>query len=79
MSDDDEFSRVAEIERAANGKPSYLDMDTAFCARMHAAITAGLENAPIGVITAPGTQNPICVSHLIAKYQAPAQRVVTRT
>ena len=63
MSDDDEFSRVAEIERAANGKPSYLDMDTAFCARMHAAITAGLENPPIGVITAPGTQNPICVSH----------------
>jgi hypothetical protein len=32
MSDDDEFSRVAEIERAANGKPSYLDMDAAFCA-----------------------------------------------
>ena len=24
MSDDDEFSRVAEIERAANGKLSYL-------------------------------------------------------
>jgi hypothetical protein len=74
MSDDDEFSCVAEIERAANRKPSYLD--AAFCARMHAAITAGLENAPIGVITTPGTQNPMCVSHLIAKYQAPAQRVV---
>src|SRR5262249_35244006 len=42
MSDDDEFSRVAEIERAAKGKPSYLDMDAAFCARMYAAITAGL-------------------------------------
>ena len=40
MSDDDEFRRVAEIERAANGKPSYLDMDAAFCARMYAAITA---------------------------------------
>src|SRR5215831_7289304 len=25
-------ARVAEIERAANGKASYLDMDAAFCA-----------------------------------------------
>jgi len=58
MSDDDEFSRVAEIERAANGKPSYLQMDAAFTARMHAAITAGLECAPTGVITTPGTKNP---------------------
>ena len=58
MSDDDEFRRVAEIERAANGKPSYLNMDAAFCDRMRLAITAGLESAPIGVITTPGTQNP---------------------
>ena len=58
MSDDDEFRRVAEIERAANGKPSYLDMDEAFCARMRMAIMAGLESAPIGVVTTPGTQNP---------------------
>jgi len=58
MSDDDEFSRVAEIERAANGKASYLDMDAAFCARMYAAITAGLESAPTGIVTTPGTQNP---------------------
>ena len=58
MSDNDEFRRVAEIERAANGKLSYLRMDAAFCARMHAAITAGLESAPIGVITTPGTKNP---------------------
>ena len=57
MSDDDDFRRVAEIERAANGKPSYLDMDAAFCDRMRLAITAGLESAPIGVITTPGTQN----------------------
>src|SRR5262249_28836293 len=42
-SDDDEFRRVAEIERAANGKPSYLEMDAAFRARMHAAIATGLE------------------------------------
>ena len=73
MSDDHEFRRVAEIERAATGKPSYLDMDAAFCARMHAAITAGLESAPTNVITTPGTKNPMCVSHLIAKYQAPAR------
>jgi hypothetical protein len=76
MSNDDEYRRVAEIERAANGKPSYLDMDAAFCARMHAAITAGLESAPTGVMTTPGTQNPMCVSHLISKYQAPAQPVI---
>ena len=68
MSDDDEFRRVAEIERAANGKLSYLQMDAAFCARMHAAITAGLESPPTGVITTPGTQNPIFVSDLTARY-----------
>jgi hypothetical protein len=37
---------------------SHLDMDEAFCARMRAAIAAGLENAPVGVITTPGTKNP---------------------
>jgi hypothetical protein len=51
ISDDNEFRRVAEIERAANGKPSYLDMDEAFGARMRMAIDAGLESAPVGVIT----------------------------
>jgi len=35
---------------------------------MHAAITAGLESAPTGVITTPGTQNPIYVSDLTARY-----------
>jgi hypothetical protein len=33
-------------------------MDAAFCARMCAAIAAGLENASVGVITTPGTKNP---------------------
>ena len=33
-------------------------MDDAFCARLRAAIEAGLESAPIGVVTTPGTQNP---------------------
>jgi hypothetical protein len=33
-------------------------MDEAFCARMRRAIASGLENAPIGVITTPGTKKP---------------------
>jgi hypothetical protein len=37
---------------------SHFDMDVAFCARMRRAIAAGLENAPIGVITTPGTKKP---------------------
>jgi hypothetical protein len=37
---------------------SHLDMDEAFCSRMRAAIAAGLESAPDGVIAAPGTKNP---------------------
>jgi hypothetical protein len=68
MSDDDEIQRLTETERIANGKPSYLDMDAAFCARMHAAITAGLESPPTGVVTTPGTQNPRYVSDLTARY-----------
>ena len=47
MSDDGEIERLTEIERITNGKPSYFDMDVAFCARIHAAIAAGLESAPI--------------------------------
>jgi hypothetical protein len=37
---------------------SHVDMDDAFCTRMREAIAAGLENAPIGVVTTPGTKNP---------------------
>jgi hypothetical protein len=40
------------------GGPSHFDMDDAFCIRMCDAIAAGLESAPIGVVTAPGTKNP---------------------
>ena len=54
---DDEFHRVTEIERIANGKPTHFDMDEAFRARMHAAIAAGLESAPTSV-TIPGDQKP---------------------
>jgi hypothetical protein len=45
------------------GGTSHFEMDDAFCTRMRAAIEAGLENAPIGVITRPGTRNPIYVPH----------------
>jgi hypothetical protein len=51
MSDDDETHLHVTYA-------SHLDMDDAFCARMRKAIEAGLENAPIGVITTPGTQTP---------------------
>ena len=40
------------------GRTSHFDMDEAFCERMRAAIDAGLESAPVGVITTPGTKNP---------------------
>jgi len=36
-------------------------MDDAFCARMRKAIVAGLESAPIGIVTTPGTQTPKCI------------------
>jgi hypothetical protein len=41
-------------------------MDEAFCARMRMAIGAGLEKAPIGVVTTPGTKNPkyVATEHL---------------
>ena len=53
MSDDHEFQY-----HLTNSGPSYFEMDDAFCARMRMAIEAGLESAPIGVITTPGTKNP---------------------
>jgi hypothetical protein len=52
MSDDD------EIQSHVTDGPSYSNMDDAFCTRMREAIAAGLENAPIGVVTTPGTKNP---------------------
>ena len=68
MSDDGDIQRLTEIERITNGKPSYFDMDAAFCGRMHAATAAGLESAPTSVITTPGTKNPIYVSDQTARY-----------
>ena len=69
----DEIQHLTEIERITNGKPRYLDMDDAFCARMREAITARLETASIGVITTPGTRNPKYVSDLTAKYHRPVE------
>jgi hypothetical protein len=52
----DEFEKFqAEI---TNGQSTQIAMDEAFCLRMRAAIEAGLESAPIGVVTTPGTKNP---------------------
>jgi hypothetical protein len=68
MSDDGEIERLTEIERITNGKPSYFDMDEAFCTRMCAAIAAGLESAPTSVITTPGTKSPRYVSDQTARY-----------
>ena len=51
MSDDD------EIDPHLTGRLSHA-MDEAFCARMRAAIEAGLERGTIGVVTTPGTKNP---------------------
>jgi hypothetical protein len=52
----DEFERFqAEV---TNGQSTQIAMDDAFCLRMRAAIEAGLESAPFGVVTTPGTKNP---------------------
>jgi hypothetical protein len=50
MSDDDETHLHVTYA-------SHFDMDEAFSARMRAAIAAGLENAPIGVVTTPSRQS----------------------
>jgi hypothetical protein len=52
---DDELTRSEQFR--------YFEMDEAFCARMRKAIAAGLESAPIGVVTTPGTKNPTFVSN----------------
>jgi len=67
--DDDDIQRLTEIERITKGKPSYFDMDEAFCGRMRAAIAAGLENASAGVITTPGTKSPKYISDKTSSYQ----------
>jgi hypothetical protein len=41
-----------------NGQCTQVQSDEAFSVRMRWAISAGLERAPIGVVTTPGTKNP---------------------
>jgi hypothetical protein len=48
---DDEFA-------ADESQSQSLRQNDAFCSRMRWAIQAGLEIAPIGVITTPGTKSP---------------------
>ncbi len=69
MSDDDDMQRLTETERITNGKPSYFEMDEAFCGRMRAAIAAGLESARNGVNTTPGTKNPKYISDKSSSYR----------
>jgi hypothetical protein len=47
-----------QVQSHVTNGTSHSDMDEAFCARMRMAIAAGLESAPIGVITRPGTKTP---------------------
>ncbi len=59
MSNHDEIQSDDEIHpHLSIGGPSHFEMDEAFCAGMRAAMDAGLEIAPIGVITTPGTKQP---------------------
>ena len=53
MNDDDD-----EIQADVPNQSTQMERDEAFCARMLKAIEAGLESAPIGVVTTPGTKNP---------------------
>ena len=53
MSDDEKIQ--AEV---TTGQSIQIERDDAFCDRMRMAIEAGLESAPIGVVTTPGTKSP---------------------
>jgi hypothetical protein len=57
MSDDEIQSEDEESFYGTKGH-SHFKKDDAFCARMRRAIAAGLESAPVGVNTTPGTNNP---------------------
>jgi hypothetical protein len=54
MVDDDDEIRP----HLTNGGPSYFDMDEHFVPECLRSIEAGLESAPIGVVTTPGTKKP---------------------
>jgi hypothetical protein len=67
MSDDDETHLHVTYG-------SHFAMDAAFFARMRIAIDAGLESAPIGVVTTPGTKKPkyVPAEHLPLVYSPAA-------
>jgi hypothetical protein len=69
MSDDDETHLHLTYA-------SHSDMDEAFCARMRAAIELGLESAPVGVSTAPGTRNPKIRCNKAGGTLPPGQRLL---
>jgi len=53
------FEMNNDDEIVADGpRPRSVRQDDAFCDRMLWAIAAGLENAPVGVVSTPGTKNP---------------------
>jgi hypothetical protein len=59
MSDELDVQAEDKIEAdLTSGQFAQIESDEAFCARMRAAIAAGLESAPIGVVTTPGTKSP---------------------
>jgi hypothetical protein len=60
----DELDKIQAEE--TNGLSTQIERDQAFCTCMRAAIEAGLESAPIGIVTTPGTKNP--------RYMAPEPR-----
>jgi len=66
------IQRITEIERVANGKPSHFRMDEAFCARVRAAIAAGLEKPPTGVVSFPAirTADEIFASGASQRWQS---------
>jgi hypothetical protein len=47
-----------EVQSYVTNGANHFEIDLAFCARMRAAIKAGLESAPDGMITMPGTRKP---------------------
>jgi len=50
-----------------------LKMDVAFCARMRAAIEAGLEYAPTSISAEPGTKSPKYLSDLTTRLRRPVE------
>jgi hypothetical protein len=57
---------AASVIEIGYNEDAILKMDAAFCARMRAAIQAGLEYAPTTISTKPGTNNPKYLSDLTA-------------